>query len=249
MKLAERSSINAAMTELSPRMHRRHEDWLRELGILGEPWLILGGAPNPVLPPELLEHHARIDINNSGLTAANLGLGPADITFRRAKAKWAAWPEFNTRGLIWFTRTPTPLLRFRLLTKHRKARVERLMRMPKADRTELVESFVGREIRAVGDQGKPSNGIVAICYGLAFGAPEVVIAGVSLSRSGHSYDKLGRPRKQVAEDTYALERLASDPRLSTTEPELADAMGLRLWRPPIAADPAKGPVVAEPSRS
>lgn len=219
------------MSALSKTKHETHRRWLRKLGLLGRPWMILGGAPNPAIPPELVTTHARIDINNSGLTALDLGLGPADLTLRRAKANWAAHPALHTRGLIWFTATPAPLLWARLLVTHRRARVGSLMRMAKSDRSAVVERFVGEEVRAVGDQGKPSNGIVAACYGLAFDIPEIVLVGVSLSKQGHSYDKLGRPRKQIEEDTFALHRLAGNGRIATTEPELSEAAGIRLWRP------------------
>jgi hypothetical protein len=208
---------------------RQQERWLRKLGLLGRPWFVLGGAPEPTLYPELFASHARVDINNSGLTALGLGLGPADLTLRRSKVSWTVHPTLATRGLVWFTKTPAPLLRLRLLTKHRRVAADSVMQVAKPNRTELVARVIGDGVRSVGAYGRPSNGVVAACYALYFGVPEIVLTGVSLSRQGHSYDALGRPRKHVEEDALSLARLAQDPRVATTERELAEATGIRLW--------------------
>jgi len=62
------------------------------------------------------------------------------------------------------------------------------------------------------------------------GVPAVVLAGISLSKAGHSYDDRGRNRRQVLEDAFILERLSQDTRLSTTETDLAREAGLTLWK-------------------
>ncbi|KAB0682763.1 hypothetical protein [Aureimonas leprariae] len=213
------------------RFARSQRRWLGGLDMLDRPWYVLGGAPQPTLYPELARSYARVDINNSGLTADRLGLGPADLTIRRAKVNWTVHPTLSTHGLIWFTRTPASLLRLRLATKHRRVTAGSVMRIAKPDRFKVVAAVIGAEVRSVGSHGYPSNGIVAACYGLYFGVPEIVLTGVSLARQGHSYDTLNRPRRQVEEDTFALARLAGNARVATTEPELADATGMRLWTP------------------
>ena len=69
------------------------------------------------------------------------------------------------------------------------------------------------------------------------GVPEIVLAGFSFTRQGHSYDALERPRMQIEEDRFVLERLRSEPGLTTSEPELAINVGLRLWT--MKAQPLK----------
>ena len=75
--------------------------WLDELGILHKPWLIFGSAPNPTLPSGHLSEWARVDINNSGRTAAGLGLAGADLTIRTQRKSWAdmAGPQHPSAAL------------------------------------------------------------------------------------------------------------------------------------------------------
>ena len=210
-------------------LERRHRRAMAPTGLLERPWLILGGAPDPVLPPDLLASHARVDINNSGKAAAERGLGRAALTVRRTRERWDVHPGLDTEVLLWFTAKNLFALRFKLLLQ-RQARVDRLIRMPKTERDAVVQHVVGPGVRSVGDLGKPSNGIAALCYGLFLGVPEIVLAGFSLTRSGHSYDRLARPRKQIDEDRFVLGRLAADRRVATTEAELAEETGIRLWQ-------------------
>ena len=97
------------------------------------------------------------------------------------------------------------------------------------DREAVNLAMIGPEMIGIGELGKPSTGIAALCYGLFLGVPEIVLSGFSFARAGHSYDTLARPRMQIAEDRYALEMLRDDPRVATSEPELAADLGLRLW--------------------
>jgi hypothetical protein len=225
------NSHHAARTSLKGSLDHfanGHRRWLRGLGLLDRPWFVLGGAPEPTLPTELVATHARVDINNSGRTAVALGMGRADLSIRRAKASWSAHPELDTRGLIWFTEKNILLLRLELWHR-RHASVDSLVRVKRTLRDALVAHVVGPEIKDVGKLGKPSNGIVAVCFGLYFGVPEIVLTGVSLTQQGHSYDQLNRPRKQVDEDLHVLQILSRDARVATTERELAVTTGLRLW--------------------
>lgn len=211
------------------RFKARRSRWLGELGLLDRPWLILGAAPDPCVPQTLLRTHGRIDINNAGKTAAGLGLGRADLTFRASKKSWQEHDRLDTRGLIWLRDRPTRFPRLYLVDKP-YLHIDRVSALTRLDRDEIVRLVSGISLAEIGDLGKVSNGVAAACYGLFFGVPDVVLAGISLTQTGHSYDRLGRQRLQVEEDRIILTHFAGDPRVSTTEPELASATGLRLRR-------------------
>lgn len=217
----------------SPRLvqiRAAQRDAMARLGLLDRPWVILGGAPQPTMPDELLASHARIDINNAGLAARQRGWGPADLTVRRPVESWSAFPDLETRALLWYNARPRWRQRWKLM-RQRRAKIGALVSLSPDDREAINQAMIGPEILGIGELGKPSTGIAALCYGLFLGVPEIVLAGFSFARAGHSYDALARPRMQIPEDRHALQRLREDPRVATTEPELAADIGLRLWRP------------------
>ncbi|MBO0904154.1 hypothetical protein [Jiella sonneratiae] len=205
-----------------------HRKWLRPLGILERPWLILGSAPQPAIPAGILSTHARIDINNVGRTAQEMGLGRADLTVRAKKKSWAEHPHTDTKMLLWIHTVPGFALPLLLLNKPYD-HIGRVRPLRRRDREAMVLQVSGVPLEGFGDLGKVTNGVAMACYGLLLGVPEVVLAGISLTKLGHSYDQLGRRRRQVDEDRAVLTALAAHPRLSTTEPELAAESGIRLW--------------------
>jgi hypothetical protein len=202
--------------------------WLAELGILDRPWLIFGAAPSPTLPDGILDTHARIDINNSGKTAQRLGLGPADLTFRKASKSWAEHPTLHSRGLIWYRSAPLLMLRLQLLLM-RQVRVSSLMKFGREERDTIVDLVSGVKLDNVG-RGKVTNGVSAACYAIYVGIPEVVLCGISLSQNGHSYNGKGSTRAQVEEDALVLSHIKENACLSTTEEDLSSAAGVRLWQ-------------------
>lgn len=206
----------------------RHGRFLDRLGIRDRPWLIFGSAPDPTVPEELRHSHARIDINNAGRAAAAMGLGRADLTLRAKKKSWEEHPHLDTRGLLWIHTVPGIFLRLLLLPKPHD-HIGEVTPLRRTEREAIVTHVSGASVDAIGDLGKVTNGVAAACYGLLMGVPEVVVAGISLSKVGHSYDDLGRVRRQKDEDSFVLDRLRTDPRLFTTEPDLSRDAGLRLW--------------------
>ncbi len=208
----------------------RHARWLDKLGIRDRPWLILGSAPDPTLPPALTESHARIDINNAGRTAAALGLKRADLTVRARKKSWQEHPHIDTRGLLWMHTWPPALLRLHLIGKPYD-QIGSVMSLRRPERDAIVTHVAGASVEAIGDLGKVTNGVAMICYALLLGVPQIVLAGISLSKAGHSYDALGRRRRQVDEDAFVLERLRDRAELSTTESDLARDAKIGLRRP------------------
>jgi hypothetical protein len=215
---------------LPAHYREQQRKWLTGLELLDRPWLILGSAPSPTLPPELLRTHARVDINNAGRTADTLGLEPADLTFRKKSKPWSEHPALRTRGLIWYNTVPAFMLRLRLLALP-QARVGKIMKASRSEREKIVEIVSNANPTEIGDRGKVTNGVAALCYALYVGVPQVVLTGMSLSKDGHSYNEVNRARRQIEEDAFILDRLKSRPDVLTTEPDLARDTGIRLWKP------------------
>nr|WP_244560101.1 hypothetical protein [Ensifer aridi] len=104
------------------------------------------------------------------------------------------------------------------------------MRATKGEREAIVDAVSGGLPADVGDVGKVTNGVAALCYGLFLGVPSITLAGFSLSKMGHSYDDKGKIRRQIAEDTVVLTRLRSRGNVFTTEAELSEHIRLPLVR-------------------
>ncbi|MCK5932700.1 MAG: hypothetical protein KAG89_11070 [Fulvimarina manganoxydans] len=207
----------------------RYRGWLGELGILDRPWLILGSAPSPTLPAGVLADHARVDINNSGRTAEEMGLGRADLTFRAKAKPWSEHPNLDTHGLLWIHTKPRWYAKLKLRYRpHRH--IESLEVLTPKVRERIVMAETALPVSEIGDLGKVTNGIAAACFGLACGVPSIVLAGISLTSGGHSYNQNNRARMQITEDRAVLKALAKRNDISTTEAELAEETGLTLFR-------------------
>ena len=204
-----------------------HRTWLRRRGHLDRPWLVLGAAPSPTLPQTALDKRVRVDINNAGRTARDLGLGRADVTFRSKKKSWAEHPHLDTDALVWVHTLPSWAARLDLLRRPLE-HVGSVRTLTRRDREALVLEQSGTSVAEVGELGKVTNGVAAMCFALALGVPRIALGGISLTAAGHSYDDRGRTRRQVDEDTVVLNALATRPEVETTEPELAAMTGIRL---------------------
>ena len=194
-----------------------------------KPWLVLGSAPSPTIPPDLIGYCARVDVNNSGKTANALSLPPADLTFRKRKKSWEEHPYVRTRGLLWLHTKPLWFMYLKLLTMP-QVRYKSLMRATKDEREAIVDVVSGGLPPDTGELGKVTNGVAAVCYGLFMGVPSVTLAGFSVTKMGHSYDDKGRIRRQIAEDTFVLTRLRERGNVFTTELELSEHIGLPFVR-------------------
>ncbi|MCA1440209.1 hypothetical protein I6F07_08270 [Ensifer sp. IC4062] len=210
-------------------LREKHRRWLSRLGILDRPWLILGSAPSPTIPPDLIGHCARVDINNSGKTANALGLPPADLTFRKRKKPWDEHPYVRTRGLLRLHTKPLWVMYLQLLAKPH-VRYKSLVRATKVEREAIVDIVSGGVPSDIGEVGKVTNGVAALCYALFTGVPSATLAGFSVTKMGHSYDDKGKIRRQIAEDTFVLTRLRDRGNVFTTELELSEHIGLPFVR-------------------
>ncbi|ABR63797.1 hypothetical protein GOL45_29380 [Sinorhizobium medicae] len=215
--------------EALEKLREKHRRWLSRLGIVDKPWLILGSAPSPTIPPDLIGHCARVDVNNAGKTANALGLPPADLTFRKRKKSWEEHPYVRTRGLLWLHTKSIWVMYLKLLAMP-QVRYKSLMRATKAEREAIVNVVSGGLPSDIGEVGKVTNGVAALCYALFMGVPSVTLAGFSVTKMGHSYDDKGRIRRQIAEDTFVLRRLRDRGNVFTTELELSEHIGLPFIR-------------------
>ena len=207
-------------------LRETHRRWLAKLEILDRPWLVLGSAPNPTLPSDIVAHCARMDVNNAGKTANMLGLPAADLTFRKRKKSWEEHPDVRTRGLLWLHTRPLWVMRLKLLMKP-SVRYRSLMRATKEEREAIVEHMCGGMPKDIGETGHVTNGVAALCYALFMGVPSVTLAGFSLTVMGHSYNEKGNTRRQIAEDAYVLSKLRERPDVFTTEEGLSASIGIR----------------------
>ncbi|WFU86296.1 hypothetical protein QA644_14250 [Rhizobium sp. CC1099] len=105
-----------------------------------------------------------------------------------------------------------------------------LMRATKDEREAIVTAVSGGLPPGVGELGKVTNGVAAVCYALFMGAPSVTLAGFSVTKMGHSYNDKGKLRRQIAEDTFVLTQLRNRGNVFTTEGELSAQIGLPLVR-------------------
>jgi hypothetical protein len=215
--------------EALEKLREKHRRWLSRLGIIDKPWLILGSAPSPTIPPNLIGYCARVDVNNAGKTANALGLPPADLTFRKRKKSWEEHPYVRTRGLLWLHTKSIWVMYLKLLAMP-QVRYKSLMRATKAEREAIVDAVSGGLPPDIGEVGKVTNGVAALCYALFMGVPSVTLAGFSVTKMGHSYDDKARIRRQIAEDTFVLTQLRDRGNVFTTELELSEHIGLPFIR-------------------
>ncbi|RVK33123.1 hypothetical protein [Sinorhizobium meliloti] len=227
--------------EALEKLREKHRRWLSRLGIIDKPWLILGSAPSPTIPPDLIGHCARVDVNNAGKTANALGLPPAELTFRKRKKSWEEHPYVRTRGLLWLHTKPIWVMYLKLLAMP-QVRYKSLMRATKVEREAIVDAVSGGLPSDIGEVGKVTNGVAALCYALFMGVPTVTLAGFSVTKMGHSYNDKGKTRRQIAEDTFVLTQLRDRGNVFTTELELSEHIGLPFVR-------GKGDIAGKPGAS
>jgi hypothetical protein len=181
------------------------ERWRRLVERPQRDWLILGSAPRPTLPDQMPDDIVLACINNSGRTAAGLGLKQPDLTIRAQRKAWDDIAGLASGAVIWISRRP--LLRERLSNPASwRHRAGRWCRMSERERARMLEACLGLPIPAHG-LAQPTNGVVAIVLALACGARRVIVSGISLTEDGHSYNDRNEVRKQVEPDRIALAQI------------------------------------------
>jgi hypothetical protein len=108
-------------------------------------------------------------------------------------------------------------------------RYEALSILSKTQRSEILTWAVGSP---KGNTIWPSNGVTLAFVCLKLGAPLVVMSGISLSKSGHAYNRAGREREHVGDDRIALEAaLSRKLPLYTVDSEFSNDSDVPLYSP------------------
>jgi hypothetical protein len=209
------------------KVREDHRRWLAHHGLLDRPWFVLGSAPHPNIPHELLNDAALICINNSGITTSRLGMRPADLTFRNKSKEWKTIEGIKVPLLVWVCK-PWQVWWKRFLIS-RKTELGEIRVMRRKERKHIGEAIL-REPNRVGEIGKPSTGIFAALYGLFVGIPEIVLGGFSMDKKGYAYQTERMRMLHRNDDQFALETIAKHyPNVSTTEHVVAEATGVPLY--------------------
>ncbi len=216
-------------TNLS-RLIERNRRFLSKRGLLSQPWLVFGAAPDPTIPEQPRNAFIRVDINNAGRTAQQMGLGRAGLTIRNQNKTWSEHPEIDTDCVLFLVKGRFVGFPRRFAFRKPYRHIGSCLGFAREDREAVIRKASGVLPGEVGEMGRVSNGIFATCYGLLLDVPNIVLAGISLSKTGHSYDQQGRRRYHVEEDRYILQHLIGTGRVSTSEPDLANDTGLPLLK-------------------
>lgn len=207
----------------------RHRKRLRANGLLNRGWAILGAAPDPAIPGDLLRSHNRIDINDSGLVAQKHGYGRAELTFRSGYKKWEDHHALDTSAMMMVQKRRSLLPRLILFNKPYR-HVGKIWAMLTGDMQRIVEHISGVDLGEIGATHRASTAVSAACYGLFVGVPQIVIMGVSTVQHGYAYQSIRGKRRQMEEDEAVLRALAASGKVLTTEPGLMHSTGLAEWR-------------------
>ncbi len=202
---------------------------LRKAGLLDRGWAILGAAPDPTIPSDLLRTHDRIDINDAGRIAQERGFGRAGLTVRSDIKPWKDHLQTDTSAMIMFKKRRVLFPRALLFGKPYR-HIGAFWVIQSSDIRRVTDGITGFSLKNIGDVGKVSSTVSTTCYGLFVGVPQIVVMGISLTRNGYAYQSEKGKRRHIAEDEAVLRALATTGKVLTTEPEVADITGLPLWQ-------------------
>lgn len=204
-----------------------HRTWAGHRGLLDRPWFMLGSAPSPKIPAVFPERSAYVYIKYAGHSARKRGLPDADLTLLLTKTEPRQIAGLTTANvLLMGTSFPISASMKRLVNRNRSRQGELYRR----ERDEFIIRTLGSLFAGVGTEKRPSNGISLLCYALALGVPQIIIAGMSLESDGHDYTETVKRRRHIEEDRAALQKVARIyPIVSTSEEGLHRLTGLPLY--------------------
>lgn len=189
------------------------------LPIIGGDVFVLGSAPDPVIPTDMLTHATIFSVNGSQATLDKYGVECPHFTFMRANMWRKHEVDRATLDVLRGRRTENLII---VAQQSGKTQVQ-------FDRQTQCLSDIGYEFNNVHFLRKPdrylivggkktglksklvsrsgaSMGICAIMSGLYMGANSVTFAGLSFRTMGHSYNGLDHHRHHLDEDAKVLER-------------------------------------------
>ncbi|THD02932.1 hypothetical protein B1810_09970 [Panacagrimonas perspica] len=223
------------------------------------PCLVLGSAPDPVLPAGHAVHWTFVSVNASQAGAAKAGIQRIpDLTVMSGqmlgiKPENLAGQEALRDGCT------TQLLLVERGVSARQARPAlralnyrygALRTMDHWQRASLTYRLLGEHLATGSGESKISTGVFAALLAASLGYGPIVMCGFSLSHDGHSYNPLGHRRQHREVDAHAL-RMFGEKRLAvfTSDPAFAKSSGLPLWDGSHRPTVRSGPIWSDPSPS
>jgi hypothetical protein len=204
--------------------------WLAAAHLLDRPWFIFASAPNPTLPTNLPKDCAHVYINFSGQEAKARKMPSADLILIKRKRRAEQLRGLRAARVIQVSQYQLDVDRYRLLQRLCRYRLP-MMRVSKPERKRLAHGIIGDVFSGVGDDGNLSNGAILVLYAILMGVPQIILAGFSVTKNGHSHtNDLTRFRMHKEEDSECFKFVAANyDHVSTTEMDLHNSTGLRLW--------------------
>ena len=204
------------------------------------PVLVVGSAPVSNKPADFDETFRVITINGSQVVTKVWGIEAPDVTLVQFnQIEGTNTNAVEVRRVLSNERTK---MLYILLWREEFKRLEdglkafnygydRLEIVDRYKRMALLDRVGGVKCSELGADDKCSNGINAVLFALYNGATEVIITGINPDSGGHVYNAENLTRLHVRKDREVLERLIERGYpVFTTDPSVADAVGLPLWK-------------------
>ena len=203
------------------------------------PCLVLGSAPDPILPVGYGAHWTFVSVNAAQAGAARAGIDRIpDLTVMSGQMLGKKPENLAGQKALRDART-TQLLLVERGVSAREARPAlralnyqygALRTMDHWQRAGLTYRLLGEHLATGSGESKISTGVFAALLAASLGYEPIVMCGFSLSNDGHSYNPLGHRRQHREVDAIAL-RLLADPRhaVFSSDPAFAASSGLPLW--------------------
>ena len=227
--------------------------WLRKIGYylmrpsaplhpvtIDRPVAVVGSAPTSTRPqgfgPELMV----FSINGSQSVAADWGVDVPDVTFMQfnqiegkganAQAVRRVLNGRRTRRLC-VVRWKKDRTRLESGLRAFAYHADDLAIVSRDSRVALFHQVMGKPNFERDNHQKYSNGITAVLYAFASGAPAVIITGIDPTSTGHVYNDLNLKRLHASTDLEVLQTLhRRGLPLYTADAHVAQKTGLPLWQ-------------------
>lgn len=227
--------------------------WLRKLGYyllrpqalvhpttIDRPVAVVGSAPISSRPHGFGPEMMVFTINGSQSVAARWGVDIPDVTFMQFNQIEGKGENAHAVRRVLYGRRTRRLCVMRW--KKERARLERglsvfdyhaddLVIVGRDNRVALFHRVMGKPNFERDNHQKYSNGITAVLYAFASGAPAVIITGIDPTSTGHVYNDLNLKRLHASTDLEVLQTLhRRGLPLYTADAHVAQKTGLPLWQ-------------------
>ncbi|UCI10737.1 membrane-anchored protein [Mesorhizobium sp. B1-1-8] len=208
---------------------------------LTKPVFIVGSAPVSNPPVGFRRDAFTIfTVNGSQTVTARWGMGTPDATFLYVNQLDGAKPNAlavravltgQETDLLWIVRAHRTIEELRRNIAAFNYRCRDLRKITRHQRMALYEAVTGVANFEMHLEEKFSTGITAVLYALHNCAPAVIITGIDPGSHGHVYNELNIDRMHISSDRATLLALSAlGFPLYTSDPHVADSLGLPLWK-------------------